>query len=67
MTLIFALTAAINGSTGSWGHAVPRALATAPRLTRPQPGGTRNSHPSRVAAQGALGTLLRKRLEYSVA
>ena len=53
MSLAFALMAAINGSTQAPG---PRCRAgsnhrTKPR--RPRPGGTKDSHPSWVAAQGA--------------
>ena len=60
MSLAFALMAAINGSTAP----EPRCRTgsnyrTKPR--RPRPGGTKDSHPSWVAAQGAARDAVGKR------
>jgi len=66
MSLSFALMAAINGSTGSLGDAVARALTTAPSLAGAGPAAEEDSHPSGVAAQTPPATLSRKRLAFVV-
>ena len=55
MSLAFALMAAIIGSTGSWATLSHGLYGTKPH--RPRPGGTRDSHPPWVTAQGPSGTL----------
>ena len=58
MSLAFALMAAINGSTGSWAT-LSHGLNYRTKPRRLRPGGTKDSHPSWVAAQAPPGTLLR--------